>query len=114
MDPTTQAHTLGFVGLGHMGQPMSAQLIKAGHVVLGFDLAGTRERLPAGAEPAGSVEELAQTAPTILLSLPDGRASIAVCDRIARTDERRTQTVIDLSTIGIAAARVRAFEETDP
>jgi 3-hydroxyisobutyrate dehydrogenase-like beta-hydroxyacid dehydrogenase len=88
-----------------MGQPMSAQLIKAGHVVLGFDLAGTRERLPAGAEPAGSVEELAQTAPTILLSLPDGRASIAVCDRIARTDERRTQTVIDLSTIGIAAAR---------
>jgi 3-hydroxyisobutyrate dehydrogenase len=105
VDPNTQAQTLGFVGLGHMGQPMSAQLVQAGHVVLGFDLAGTRERLPAGAEPAGSVDELAQTATTILLSLPDGRASVAVCERIAHTDNRTTQTVIDLSTIGIAAAR---------
>src|SRR5918912_2268316 len=105
VDPNTQAQTLGFVGLGHMGQPMSARLVKAGHVVLGFDAAGTRERLPAGAEPAGSVDELAQTATTVLLSLPDGRASLAVCDRIAQTDRRTTQTVIDLSTIGIAAAR---------
>jgi 3-hydroxyisobutyrate dehydrogenase len=105
VDPNTQAQTLGFVGLGHMGQPMSARLVTAGHAVLGFDLAGTRERLPAGAEPAGSVDELAQTATTVLLSLPDGRASVAVCDRIAQTDKRTAQTVIDLSTIGIAAAR---------
>src|SRR2546421_9804673 len=105
VDPNTQAQTLGFVGLGHMGQPMSAQLVKAGHVVLGFDQAGTRERLPAGAEPAGSVDELAKTASSILLSLPDGRASVAVCARIAHSDNPTNQTGIDLSTIGIAAAR---------
>lgn len=108
MNPNTEAQTLGFVGLGHMGQPMSARLVKAGHVVLGFDVAGTRERLPAGAEPAGSVDELVQTANTILLSLPDGRASLAVCAGIAQTERRATHTVIDLSTIGIAAARACA------
>jgi 3-hydroxyisobutyrate dehydrogenase len=105
VDPNAPAQTLGFVGLGHMGQPMSAQLVKAGHAVLGFDLAGTRERLPEGAEPASSIDELAQTATTILLSLPDGRASMVVCERIAQSDKRIVQTVIDLSTIGIAAAR---------
>src|ERR1043166_1566516 len=105
VDPNVQPQMLGFVGLGHMGQPMSAQLVKAGHVVLGFDVAGTRERLPTGAEPATSVDDLAQTANTILLSLPDGRAPVAVCERIAQTDRRTTQTVIDLSTIGIDAAR---------
>ena len=29
---------IGFIGLGHMGGPMSANLVKAGHTVQGFDL----------------------------------------------------------------------------
>ncbi|WP_407807187.1 NAD(P)-binding domain-containing protein, partial [Staphylococcus aureus] len=31
--------TIGFIGLGHMGGPMAANLVKAGHKVVGFDLA---------------------------------------------------------------------------
>jgi 3-hydroxyisobutyrate dehydrogenase len=30
--------TVAFIGLGHMGNPMAANLVKAGHTVLGFDL----------------------------------------------------------------------------
>ncbi|WP_229822787.1 NAD(P)-binding domain-containing protein, partial [Streptomyces netropsis] len=29
---------VGFVGLGHMGGPMAANLVKAGHRVRGYDL----------------------------------------------------------------------------
>ena len=30
--------TIAFIGLGNMGNPMAANLIKAGHSVYGFDL----------------------------------------------------------------------------
>ena len=30
--------TIGFIGLGNMGAPMAANLVKAGHAVTGFDL----------------------------------------------------------------------------
>ena len=30
--------TIAFIGLGNMGNPMAANLVKAGHRVLGFDL----------------------------------------------------------------------------
>ncbi|HEY5301386.1 MAG TPA: NAD(P)-binding domain-containing protein, partial [Acetobacteraceae bacterium] len=29
---------IGFIGLGNMGGPMAANLVKAGHQVVGFDL----------------------------------------------------------------------------
>ena len=96
---------LGFVGLGNMGRPMSTRLVQAGYRLVGFDAAGTEQRLPEGARPADSVAALAASVDTLLLSLPDGRASQAVCAEIARAAGRRARTVVDLSTIGIAAAR---------
>ena len=30
--------TIAWIGLGHMGNPMSANLVKAGHTVRGYDL----------------------------------------------------------------------------
>ena len=30
--------TIGFIGLGNMGAPMAANLVRAGHQVTGFDL----------------------------------------------------------------------------
>ena len=32
---------IGFIGLGNMGAPMARNLIKAGHELLGFDVAPT-------------------------------------------------------------------------
>ena len=40
---------IGFIGLGNMGGPMAANLVEAGHQVLGFDL------VPAALEAAGQV-----------------------------------------------------------
>src|SRR5438309_1727342 len=97
--------TLGFVGLGHMGQPMAARLVAAGHRVVAFDRAGTRARLPDGATAAESIEDLAARAGTLLLSLPDGAASDAVCAAIVAAPARHATELVDLSTIGIAAAR---------
>jgi 3-hydroxyisobutyrate dehydrogenase len=100
--------TIGFVGLGRMGARMSRRLVAAGYAVIGYDAAGTLERLPAGASAAGSIADLAARADIILLSLPDGTASVAVCAQIPNTPERQVQTVVDLSTIGITAAQACA------
>lgn len=97
--------TLGFAGLGRMGGPLSGRLVEAGYAVVGFDVAGTVERLPAGATAAESIDDLARQTDTIFLSVPDGGASRAICEEIAATQDRRASIVVDLSTIGIAAAR---------
>lgn len=96
--------TLGFAGLGRMGGPLSRRLVEAGYAVVGFDTAGTAERLPAGATAAGSVDDLARQTDTIFLSVPDGAASRTICSEIAAAQNRRVITVVDLSTIGISAA----------
>src|SRR5688500_12357899 len=99
---------LGIVGLGRMGGPMAGRLVAAGYTVVGFDVAGTEGRLPDGAVAATSVVDLAARSDTILLSVPDGVASLAVCRQVAEAAARRVRAVVDLSTIGIAAARACA------
>ena len=44
----SRTYTVGFLGLGHMGGPMAANLVKAGHAVSGFDV------VPAALEGAGA------------------------------------------------------------
>ncbi|HLI27103.1 MAG TPA: NAD(P)-dependent oxidoreductase [Chloroflexota bacterium] len=100
--------TLGMIGLGRMGRPMAERLVAAGHRVVGYDRAGTAERLPAGATAAASAVEVAATAEVVFLSLPDGTASRTVCAEIAAAPARRAHTVVDLSTIGPTAARACA------
>jgi 3-hydroxyisobutyrate dehydrogenase len=100
--------TLGFAGLGRMGGPMAGRLIAAGYDLIGYDPAGARERLPETARVANSIAELAASADVMLLSVPDGHVSIEICREIAATPSRRAGVVVDLSTIGIVAAREAA------
>ena len=95
--------TIGFIGLGQMGGPMSANLARAGFTLAVFDAAGTPERAPNGAAAAGSVAEVAEAAEAIFLSLPDGAIVAEVVAGIAASPGN-TKTVIDLSTIGIEAS----------
>jgi 3-hydroxyisobutyrate dehydrogenase-like beta-hydroxyacid dehydrogenase len=97
--------TLGFIGLGRMGGPMSSRLVAAGYPVVGFDAAGTSGRLPDAASAAGSSADVASRVDITFLSVPDGSASRAVCAEIAAAPVRAIRLVVDLSTIGIAAAR---------
>ncbi|MDP9463083.1 MAG: NAD(P)-dependent oxidoreductase [Actinomycetota bacterium] len=96
--------TVGFIGLGKMGGPMAANVATAMPGLVCFDMAGTAARLPAGAVAATSVSDIARRCATVLVSVPDGSATLAVAEAILATREAAVETVIDLSTIGPAAA----------
>jgi 3-hydroxyisobutyrate dehydrogenase-like beta-hydroxyacid dehydrogenase len=96
---------VGIVGLGAMGSRMAANLVARGFDLVGYDIAGTAERLPAGATAAGSAKGVGEAADVVLLSLPDGAASSAVAAELAESRPRRVRLVADTSTIGVTAAR---------
>jgi 2-hydroxy-3-oxopropionate reductase len=64
---------IGFIGLGIMGSPMAANLVKAGHQVHGYDHhAENLDKLEAaGGTPAGSVAEAVRDAEVVATMLPD-------------------------------------------
>jgi 2-hydroxy-3-oxopropionate reductase len=63
---------LGFVGLGIMGTPMAAHLIKAGHEVSLYSIQGAPEELvKAGGVARQSGKEVAQNADVIFIMVPD-------------------------------------------
>ena len=66
---------LGFVGIGAMGDPMSARVAAAGHDVLVFDadLATTRTRIASDTRRLGTLPEIARTR-LVLLMLPNSDA----------------------------------------
>ncbi len=102
--------TLGFIGLGVMGEPMCRNLArKSGRRVLAHDLAAAPvERLAAeGVIPARSARELAARADVVFLSLPSGTEVEAVCagDAGLFATARAGQTIVDLGTSPVALAR---------
>lgn len=90
---------VGFVGLGNMGGRITRRLVGAGSVVAGFDTDPARAQA-CGAIPAGSLEEVARRADTVLLSLPDSRVVEAVTEGKGGLLEhaRKGQVIVDLST----------------
>lgn len=66
---------IAFIGLGHMGGPMAANLVKAGHRVAGFDLSpdALDAARSAGIEIAGSAAQAATGAEVVITMLPAGR-----------------------------------------
>lgn len=98
--------TIAFLGLGHMGGPMAANLVKGGHEVVGFDL--VPELLEAavadGVRAAKSAEEAVAGTDVVITMLPSGAAVRAVYDTVL---PRATpgQLFIDSSTISVEDAR---------
>jgi 3-hydroxyisobutyrate dehydrogenase len=99
--------TVGWIGIGSMGHRMTRHLVAAGHTLVVADAVST-ERAPPQARVAKSNAAVAASAETIILSLPDGRASEAVAREIAAASPRTVTTVIDTSTIGTKAAQAAA------
>jgi 2-hydroxy-3-oxopropionate reductase len=64
---------IGFIGLGIMGAPMAANLVKAGDEVIGYNRSpGAVEGLVrAGGKPAASIEEATTGADVVITMLPD-------------------------------------------
>ena len=97
--------TIGFIGLGAMGGRMAANIAAAGFPMICFDAAGTKERAPKGARVGASVGAVAAEAEIIIFSLPNGDVSASVAEEIIETNQRSVSTIMDTSTIGVAAAK---------
>lgn len=98
--------SIAFIGLGNMGAPMAANLVKAGHAVTGFDLSETcrAEAKAAGVSIAASAAEAVSGAEAIITMLPAGRHVRAVWSEIASL-ARASAVLIDSSTIDVESAR---------
>jgi len=97
---------IAFIGLGNMGNPMAANLVKAGHEVRGFDLlaenlARAEKNGVTGAANAG---EVIKGADVVITMLPEGRHVLSVYEDIM-PGARAGTLFIDSSTIDVASAR---------
>jgi 3-hydroxyisobutyrate dehydrogenase len=98
---------IGFIGLGNMGGPMAANLVKAGHRVRGHDLvpALLEAAKQTGVEAATSAADAARAADAVITMLPGG-GDVAAVYRGSLIAAARTDTLfIDCSTIDVTAAR---------
>lgn len=67
--------TIAFIGLGHMGGPMAANLVKAGHDVIGYDVVASalETAAAAGVEIAPSGADAVTGSDIVVTMLPSGR-----------------------------------------
>jgi len=98
--------TIGFIGLGVMGEPMCGHLARrSGRPVLAHDLRPEPlARLAEFGVAAASPAQLAERCDLILLSLPDGQAMQAVIGALEQ-GLRAGQCVVDTSTSPVALTR---------
>ncbi|MFC9793207.1 3-hydroxyisobutyrate dehydrogenase [Streptomyces sp. NPDC127584] len=99
---------IGFIGLGHMGGHMAANLAAAGHRVRGFDLVpeALATAAAAGVEATGSAGEAAAGADVVVTMLPAGRHVLALYQDEGLLAAARPGTLfVDCSTIDVADAR---------
>lgn len=92
---------IGFIGLGNMGGPMAANLVKAGHEVTGFDLAPFD--IP-GVAKAATAAEAASGREAVITMLPNGKILGAVTAEIVPAAEKGA-VLIDCSTVDVDASR---------
>lgn len=97
---------IAFIGLGNMGGPMAANLVKAGHAVKGFDLSAEilRSAEASGISPATSLADAVAGADAIVTMLPKGAHVLSVWGELASLAKAGT-LLIDCSTIDVESAR---------
>ena len=98
--------TIAFIGLGNMGGPMAANLVKAGHSVHGFDLvaANNTAAQAEGVTIAASGPAAVADADIVVTMLPAGRHVLAVWAEVLAAARPGT-LFIDSSTIDVDSAR---------
>ncbi|MGE0224130.1 MAG: 3-hydroxyisobutyrate dehydrogenase [Acetobacteraceae bacterium] len=102
---------IGFIGLGNMGAPMAANLVKAGHTVTGYDLSqpAMAALQAAGGKTAFSAAEAAKGAEIVITMLPAGEHVRDVWMHqgglIEAVKEAGDPLLIDCSTIDVDSAR---------
>ncbi len=101
---------IAFIGLGNMGLPMAANLVRAGHEVAGFDFApaAMQRAAEAGVVGADRGASAAADADVVVTMLPMGKHLIdAYCGAGSLLAATKPKTLfIDCSTVDIASARI--------
>lgn len=93
--------TVGFVGLGNMGGPMTRRLVEAGYAVNAYDVAPAARTaaVAAGATEASSLGDAARGADALILMLPNSQIVESVLtDPALRETLVAGSTVIDMSS----------------
>jgi 3-hydroxyisobutyrate dehydrogenase len=105
----SQYRTIGFIGLGVMGEPICRNLVrKSGAAVIAFDLAAEPlSRLRAdGAAIAGSVADVVNQSEIVFLCLPSAKHVRAVVEGGGLLNNiRNGQVVVDLGTSSVKLTR---------
>jgi len=98
--------TIAFIGLGNMGNPMAANLVKAGHAVSGFDLVAENLAMAEknGVSVAANAAAAIQDADVVITMLPAGKHVLAVYADLA-PKAKKGALFIDSSTIDVDSAR---------
>jgi 2-hydroxy-3-oxopropionate reductase len=101
--------TIGFIGLGIMGKPMAANLLKAGHKLVVYDV--TRDRLAdalaKGAEEGSSPADVASRCDRIITMLPNSPhvKEVVLGAHGVIEGARRGSILIDMSSIAPSASK---------
>jgi 3-hydroxyisobutyrate dehydrogenase len=109
--------TIGFIGLGNMGAPMAANLLKAGHQVTGYDIVASARAALAqqGGRAAASAAEAAAAGEIVITMLPAGpqvrEVYLGPDGVVARAQPGAL--LIDCSTIDVETARAVAATAAD-
>jgi len=98
--------SIAFIGLGNMGGPMAANLVKASRKVTGFDLVESlRSQAKAdGAALADTAVSAAQGAEVVITMLPAGKHVLSVWTEVLPA-MRKGALIIDCSTIDVENAK---------
>jgi len=97
---------IAFIGLGNMGGPMAANLVKAGHKVVAFDLveASRNQAETDGATIAASAAASVKDADTVITMLPAGKHVLSVWNEVIPS-MKKAALIIDCSTIDVESAK---------
>jgi len=98
---------IAFIGLGNMGGPMAANLVKAQHQVMAFDLstAAVDAAVDKGAKKVGSAAEAVKGADIVVTMLPAGKHVREVYEKDVLPNAAKGTLLIDCSTIDVDSAR---------
>ena len=106
---------VAFIGLGNMGGPMAANLVKAQHQVAAFDLSGpaVSAAVEKGARKAASAADAVKDAEVVITMLPAGKHVREVYEKDVLANVAKGALLIDCSTIDVESARhVAALADT--
>ncbi len=105
---------IGFLGLGHMGGPMAANLVRAGYDVLTFDPvpAAQEQARKDGATVVDSAAAAAAGRDVVITMLPNGKLVLDVYADLLPAANPGT-LFIDCSTIDVADAKAAAARAID-